>query len=1007
MKNKIKNALILFFIVLIVSCTNSIEKQLDLSNATILISSTIKSPVHKTAVDILTEEIGKRTELQLKQSDNWESNTIIALALGSDTNLLGEFVPNRKGDDFPELKKEGYRIFHENKNGKNILWIIGADARGVLYGIGKLLRIAEMQNQKITIAQKLNISTSPEYAIRGHQFGYRNTANSWDAWTVEQFDQHFREQVIFGANSFENIPFQSPSSSPHFKINPQEMEIRLSEICNKYDADYWVWTPAPHDLTIKNAHQKGLDIQEDFFSRVPRLDAVFVPGGDPGENHPKELIPYLKDLSVILHKYHPKASIWVSLQGFNKEKTDYFFKYLKDEKPEWLRGIVHGPSSPPIDIERKRLPKKYMHRLYPDITHSVRCSYPVERWDQAFALTLGREGCNPQPFYYAKVHNRDVIYTDGFLSYSDGSHDDVNKVVWSQMGWDSKSDVRNIIVEYCRFFFGSKIAEESADGILALEENWVGPLLGNKVVGETLELWKKLENENPKLADNWRWQQLVMRAYYDAYIQDRLTYEKGLVPEEIFDKKYLDNLLNYNDVTGSAYYKAILQNLFFATLNTEMNKDKPNSRKFVNGQYLVHNLYRYGNLFNDKTEALKLFENIPFLNGGLFECLDRKNENDNVIRIDYFSENAKNQKRLKAPDYLFFGEEQIIDLSDAYGNKKKSKEKVKPIIDILNSYKFTIAENTPIEEEVALDPELLGKVFENLLASYNPETKTTARKQTGSFYTPREIVNYMVDESLIAYFITKLLPGSDNTNEKEKEKIEAKLRQLFEYNEQPHQFDNSTVDILINAIDEIKILDPAAGSGAFPMGILHRLVFLLHKLDPHNEKWKQKQIDKISEIEDPTVREQLLTDVEESFTNNELDYGRKLYLIENCIYGVDIQPVAVQIAKLCFFISLVVDQKVNPQKENFGIRPLPNLETKFVAANTLIGLTKEEDNLFTNPNIDEIKKQLKNVRHRYFTARTHKTKEKYRKKDKELRQKLSDMLTKEHYLQPEDAKMIA
>ena len=172
-----------------------------------------------------------------------------------------------------------------------------------------------------------------------------------------------------------------------------------------------------------------------------------------------------------------------------------------------------------------------MHRSYPDITHTVRCSYPVERWDQAFALTLGREACNPLPIAYAKIHNKDAIYTDGFISYSDGSHDDVNKVVWSQMGWDTKSDIRNIILEYSRFFFGPKVAEEATDGIFALEQNWVGPVLGNKVIGETLTLWKKMELENPNLADNWRWQQLVMRAYYDAYVQDRLTYEKDLEVE--------------------------------------------------------------------------------------------------------------------------------------------------------------------------------------------------------------------------------------------------------------------------------------------------------------------------------------------------------------------------------------------------------------------------------------------------------------------------------------------
>ena len=337
MKTIIKNWLIILIIGMITSCSKHVEKQLDLSKATILISQTIKSPVNETAGNILLEEINKRTFIQLSLSKNWESKTIIAIALASDNNLFGEHIPKRKGNNLPELKKEGYRIFHENKNGKDILWITGADARGVLYGIGKLLRAAEMQDHQITIANKIDISTSPEYAIRGHQFGYRNTANSWDSWTVEQFDQHFREQVLFGANSFENIPLQDPGSSVHFKVNPQEMEIHLSNICARYDADYWVWTPAPHDLTVKNAHQKSLDEQEVFFAACPRLDGLFVPGGDPGENHPSDLMPYLKDLSEILHKYHPNAGIWVSLQGFNKEKVEYFFKYLEDNNPDWIK----------------------------------------------------------------------------------------------------------------------------------------------------------------------------------------------------------------------------------------------------------------------------------------------------------------------------------------------------------------------------------------------------------------------------------------------------------------------------------------------------------------------------------------------------------------------------------------------------------------------------------------------------------------------------------------------
>ena len=338
-------------------------------------------------------------------------------------------------------------------------------------------------------------------------------------------------------------------------------------------------------------------------------------------------------------------------------------------------------------------------------------------------------------------------------------------------------------------------------------------------------------------------------------------------------------------------------------------------------------------------------------------------------------------------------------------------------------YKFTITENTPIEEEVALDPELLGKVFENLLAAYNPETGATARKQTGSFYTPREIVNYMVDESLIAHLKSELVtyyesestfaatsppsqldlkgqsdpvqtqldPQATTLTNEQKSDIEKKLRHLIAYKDEPHQFDADGTEQLIKAIDTLKILDPACGSGAFPMGILHKLVFILGKLDPRNDQWRQRQITKVEnliniaeEIDDSTIRENTIRDLEteidsinEAFERNELDYGRKLYLIENCIYGVDIQPVAVQIAKLRFFISLVVDQRIDDAQENRGVRPLPNLETKFVLGNTLISVEKPVQQTLRNPEIDRKETELSEVRRKHFTARTPRTKEKY------------------------------
>ncbi|MBU1874370.1 N-6 DNA methylase [bacterium] len=486
--------------------------------------------------------------------------------------------------------------------------------------------------------------------------------------------------------------------------------------------------------------------------------------------------------------------------------------------------------------------------------------------------------------------------------------------------------------------------------------------------------------------------------------------EKGLVPEELFDEDFLKDILNYSDKTGSTYYKAILQNLFFATLNLEMNKDKPGSRKFVertgftSQQYLVP-AYRYRRFFRNPDQALSLFENIPFLNGGLFENLDyRIEETRDEKRIDCFSDREQNEERLSVPDELFFSDLKKVDLSSVYENKKRQSEEFRGIINIFKRYKFTIEENTPIEEEIALDPELLGKVFENLLASYNPETHTTARKATGSFYTPREIVNYMVDESIIAFLETQMKEKIPELQAMET--LNELLRESLSYTEKAHPFDSREVDVIINAIDNCKILDPACGSGAFPMGILHKLVYLLHKLDPQNEKWMNRQIERVKNamreaehIEDTQIRENLIRDlernigsIEDAFLNNELDYGRKLYLIENCIYGVDIQPIAIQIAKLRFFISLVIDQKVDPSKPNLNIRALPNLETKFVAANTLIGLDKPAQIALRNHEIDRLENELKEVRKNHFSARSRKEKIRLRRHDEELRSQIATLL---------------
>ena len=428
--------------------------------------------------------------------------------------------------------------------------------------------------------------------------------------------------------------------------------------------------------------------------------------------------------------------------------------------------------------------------------------------------------------------------------------------------------------------------------------------------------------------------------------------QKNLVPNHLFNPEYVHTILKDFDeesTTNGNYYNAILQNLFFATLNRAIEDEDGNKRKFATASKRdIKTLYRYEELFSiSKQQVIDMFAEVPFLNGGLFECLDKTKTIDGVeqaYNFDGFSRNDRTfadgcyRYRAVVPNTLFFDEK-------------------RGLFSILNKYNFTIEENTPEEQQVALDPELLGKVFENLLGAYNPETKETARNQSGSFYTPREIVKYMVDESLIAYL------GESDFNR-------SLFAPDFKY-ETTHAEKYKTVADKLKAV---KVLDPACGSGAFPMGLLNRMVEVLQRIEPDTNVYEQK-----------------------------------LAIIENCLYGSDIQSIAAQITKLRFFISLIVDCERDASKPNFGIPTLPNLETKFVSANSLIGKKKREAQLklFENPEIEPTKIELAKVRHEHFMAKSASAKRRLREKDQELREKLAKLLADDNNFAPEDAKQLA
>ena len=414
--------------------------------------------------------------------------------------------------------------------------------------------------------------------------------------------------------------------------------------------------------------------------------------------------------------------------------------------------------------------------------------------------------------------------------------------------------------------------------------------------------------------------------------------EKGLVSDNLFIPARVAALLrDYDPHEGDTYYPAILHNLFFATLDTEYDDPAASRRE-------PHH-YQHSGLIDDLDGLVRLFDKTPFINGGLFDRLDP----DDQATTD---EGLNDRQQLSVPNSLFFDEGGIITL--------------------LDSYKFTLEENTPIDEDVALDPELLGKAFENLLAAHNPETRTTARKRTGSYYTPRLIVDYMVDESL-ALSLTEACRrnGSNHVSE---ELLRRLLDHRYEFQQDPASLPDDARRAIVEAVATIKILDPAVGSGAFPMSILHKLTLVLQRLDPDNHLWEhfQRQLagrraDQALHTDDQGERDQQLLAISDTFEKyRDTDFGRKLYLIQNSIYGVDIQPIACQIAKLRFFIALAIDQTPDPTAKNHGIRPLPNLETKFVAADSLIGLTGQQ--AFTPPPVEALLQQLDSNREQHFLA---------------------------------------
>jgi hypothetical protein len=502
---------------------------LDLTHAIVITPVGLTGPPAK-AVRMLVEEVEQRSMVRWDRVEKWPvagTPVVVVGPAGGVRDLL-----DRRGLRLPAAgrpRPEAYRIGVIEDQAAPVVWVEGDDARGVLFGVGRLLRELRIGRLKITLPAGFQADSAPTTALRGHQIGYRPKTNSYDGWTVALWEQYLRDLAVFGCNAVELIPPRSDDAadSPLFPLPPLRMMTEVSRLADEYGLDVWIWYPAmDKDYADPKTVKFALKEWGAVFKALPRIDAVFVPGGDPGHTRPKVLFALLEKQAANLKQYHPRATMWMSPQSFNAAWLEEFYDLVRQDPP-WLAGVVYGPQvRVPLPRLRAAVPAKLPIRDYPDITHSRQCQYPVPDWDVAFALTEGREVSNPRPVQTARMFHYGRASTFGFITYSEGCHDDVNKVVWSALGWDDKADLKEVLRQYGRYFISPALGDRFAEGLLALEKNWVGPVRENTGIDQTLKAFRAMERDaGPREKLSWRFQQAIYRAYYDAYVRARLKHE--------------------------------------------------------------------------------------------------------------------------------------------------------------------------------------------------------------------------------------------------------------------------------------------------------------------------------------------------------------------------------------------------------------------------------------------------------------------------------------------------
>ncbi|MCR5485658.1 MAG: hypothetical protein K6F09_08685, partial [Clostridiales bacterium] len=382
---------------------------------------------------------------------------------------------------------------------ENGLAVTAQGIRGLIFGYSMFLRKSVFNGKTISLLCDISGKYVPDKKIRGHQLGYRPLNNTYEAWDIDDFKRYYLDLMMFGCNMIELIPQNTEGEKNSLmKYSSEELCVLASSLADEFDLDVSLWCPND-DLDI----EKSTETRRELFKKCPRIDVLFIPGGDPGEYPADEFFDRVLSIARALRESKPDAQVWPSAQKPHSQKTwgEGFIRRM-NELPDEITGVITGPNRAyPIGELRRLLPEKYPIRYYPDITHNLRCEIPVHfdrnDWHYAFAAALGRESVNPRPTEYRRLQRIVRPYCVGSVTYSEGVNDDLNKIVWADADFNALVPVRETLLDYARAYMCFLPAEKIVDGIMGLEYNWYGAPEDDPCIETTLALFEEIRKKYP------------------------------------------------------------------------------------------------------------------------------------------------------------------------------------------------------------------------------------------------------------------------------------------------------------------------------------------------------------------------------------------------------------------------------------------------------------------------------------------------------------------------------